>query len=227
RDKVRRDEHELTNLLESLFIPVTEFFRDRQVFEDLASLVLPSFVWKRPQKWTLRTWCIGCATGEEAWSMAMLLEEGREIFGFSEFEVVATDLHDPSIAIARRGIYSHAQLANVPARMRQRFFTPTAQGISVDPSLRSRVELVRHDILGHKLAPSTAVVALFDVIVLRNVLIYLDRRLQTKVLERVVSMTDTGGVLVLGAVETLPNELSGLFEIFPGTAQKERIFRKC
>jgi two-component system CheB/CheR fusion protein len=226
RDRLRDDEGELGTLLESVLVPVTEFFRDRQVFEDLATNVLPRFVWSRPPKWTLRTWCIGCATGEEAWSMAMLLEEGRDVFGFSEYEIVASDLHEPSLAYARQGLYPPSTLYGTPDRLLHRFFTRTPTGFSVGPSLRSRVEFVRHDVLGHTMAPSTAVIATFDVILLRNVLIYFDRRLQTKVLERVSSMLDVDGVLVLGAVETLPNELSEVFETFPDTNPKERIFRK-
>lgn len=226
RDRLLNDENELSVLLESLFVPVTEFFRDRAVFDDLASHVLPSFVWTRPPQWTLRTWCIGCATGEEAWSMAMLLEEGRDVFGFSNYEVLATDLHEASLAFARRGVYPSPLLSSTPERMRQMFFESMRDGLSVRPSLRSRVTFERHDILGHTIAPGAAVIASFDIVLLRNVLIYFDRRLQLKVLERITSTLDVDGILVLGAVETLPNELSQQFEFFPGTSPKERIFRK-
>ncbi len=220
------DEHEMAELVRALLIPVTELFRDMNVFQSLATNVLPSFAWLRSPKHVLRVWSIGTATGEEAWSIAMLLEQGRSIYGYSDFEVVASDLDTNSLESARRGVYTWSHTASVPEPLRSRFFIRNQDTATIHPGLRSRVHFVQHDVVGRSIAPPQAVIASFDVILMRNVLIYFDRRLQAKALERIASVVEPEGALVLGLVETLPSGVEDLFEVFPTTDPSERIFRK-
>ncbi|HSI06370.1 MAG: protein-glutamate O-methyltransferase CheR [Myxococcota bacterium] len=217
---------EVAELTRAFLVPVTEFFRDAPVFQALATIVLPSFLWVRHPRQVLRVWSIGTATGEEAWSIAMLLEIGRQIYGYSDYEVVATDLDPTSLAIAERGVYQTSALANIPEPLRSQFLIKNGDLTQIAPSLRPRVHFVSHDVVGRVLAPTRAVVASFDIILLRNVLIYFDRRLQEKALERVRSVIEDDGALVLGMVETLPVDLEAHFEVFPDTDAAHRIFRR-
>ena len=217
---------ELSELTRAFLVPVTEFFRDPAVFQALATVVLPSFLWVRHPRHLLRVWSIGTATGEEAWSIAMLLEMGRQIYGYSDYEVVATDLDPTSLAVAERGVYPASSLANIPEPMRSQFLVNNGASAEITPALRSRVHFVSHDLVGRVLAPPRAVVASFDIILLRNVLIYFDRRLQEKALERVCSVIEDDGALVLGMVETLPVDLEAHFEVFTDTDATHRIFRR-
>jgi two-component system CheB/CheR fusion protein len=226
RARLTADDTEVSELARAFLVPVTEFFRDAAVFSALATVVLPSFLWVRQPKHVLRVWSIGAATGEEAWSVAMLLELGRQIYGYSDYEVVATDLDETSLAVARRGVYAPSAAAHIPTPLRSQFTIKNDDVVEIAPSLRSRVHFVPHDLLGKTLAPSRAVVASFDVILLRNVLIYFDRRLQEKALERVCSVIEDDGALVLGMVETLPLDLEANFEVFPDTDPAQRIFRR-
>ncbi len=217
---------ELSELTRAFLVPVTEFFRDAAVFQSLATIVLPSFLWMRHPSHVLRVWSIGTATGEEAWSIAMLLELGRQIYGYSDYEVVATDLDPTSLAVAERGVYQMSALASIPEPLRSQFLKRNGDLVEIAPSLRRRVHFVGHDLVGRVLAPTRAVVASFDIILLRNVLIYFDRRLQEKALERVCSVIEDDGALVLGMVETLPVDLEAHFEVFPDTDAAHRIFRR-
>ena len=226
RQRLERDNDEVGELMRAFLVPVTEFFRDASVFQSLATVVLPSFLWMRHPAHVLRIWSIGAATGEEAWSLAMLLERGRQLYGYSDYEVVATDLDEASLAIARRGVYAASAIANIAEPLRSQFLVRQQDGYEVAAPLRSRVHFVSHDIVGRALAPARAVVASFDIILLRNVLIYFDRRLQEKALERVSSVIEDDGALVLGMVETLPVDLDARFETFPETAPAQRIFRR-
>jgi two-component system CheB/CheR fusion protein len=220
------DEAELGELMRSLLIPVTEFFRDKRVFQSLATNVLPRVARLHAPQHVLRVWSIGAATGEEAWSIAMLLDQGRSVDGYSDFDIVATDLDEGSLETARSGVYSWTATASVPEPMRSRFFVRDDATATIHSALRSRVHFVRYDVVGRALAPPQAVVASLNIVLLRNVLIYFDRRLQTKALERIASVVEPEGALVLGHVETLPASVESLFEVFPTTDPSERIFRR-
>lgn len=214
------DDVECDELIRACLVPFTEFFRDPRGFQSLATVVLPRFSWLRNPRHALRVWSIGAATGEEAWSIAMLLGMGRQVYGYSDFEVVATDLDGALLDFARAGIYPWSAAAGVPEPLRSRFVERKGASAVLGSDLRTRVHFVRHDVVGRVLAPTRAVVASFDVILLRNVLIYFDRRLQEKALER------DDGALVLGTVETLPAAVMDLFEVFPDTDPAQRIFRR-
>ncbi len=218
--------HEVAELTRAFLVPVTEFFRDATVFQSLATIVLPSFLWVRAPQHVLRVWSIGTATGEEAWSVAMLLDMGRQIYGYSDYQVVATDLDRTSLAVAERGVYPASALTSIPEPLRSQFTMKSGDLFEVTRGLRQRVHFESHDVVGRALAPTRAVVASFDIILLRNVLIYFDRRLQEKALERVCSVIEDDGALVLGMVETLPVDLEAHFEVFPDTDPAHRIFRR-
>jgi chemotaxis methyl-accepting protein methylase len=216
---------ELDHLIQALLVPVTGFFRDPPVFAALGDRVLGDLVAAAPPGATLRAWAAGVATGEEGWSIAMLLARACELRPDAYMDVLCSDLDDRSLATARRGEYPAAAAEAVPMAVASRFVTVDGGVARVAPVLRDRVRFVRHDVMGRSLAPREAVIASFHLVLFRNVLIYFDRRLQHKALERLAGVLEPGGALVLGRVETMPDALTGRFEVYPGVPPDLRIFR--
>ena len=228
--RLERDQVEIERLVEALVVPVSSFFRDREVFDALEKWVIPDQLARIAGP--LRTWVAGTATGEEAWSWAMLMVWCREMFGGPPIEVLGSDVDERSLAIARAGRYRAAAELDVPQRLRARFLpqSPDSAGLSdeivMPDELRGRVIFAWHDLMGPLLTPSEAILASFQIISFRNVLIYLDTRLREKALERLHAVLKPEGVLVLGLVETLPGDLKGSFAPYPGTDAALHIFKR-
>lgn len=222
RRRLDEDPLEIDRLLHVLVVPVSGFFRDRPVFDALARRVLPE-ISRLPGP--VRAWAIGAATGEEAWSLAMLLALECERIDVRGFEVIGTDIDERSLDVARGGTYSEEVARELAPDLRARFLMPRAGAWTIAGPLRAHVRFARHDLLGARLAPRDAIVPSFRLILFRNVLIYFERRLQRKALERVLSTLEPDGVLVLGPVETLPEGLAGRLEPFPAVDARLRVFR--
>jgi two-component system CheB/CheR fusion protein len=174
----------------------------------------------------LRVWAVGVATGEEAWSVAMLLAEAAGPGPAGRFEVLASDVDDSSLAVARHGRYPERAVAAIPSPLRARYLEAAGAAWDVAGALRPYVRFAEHDLVGRVLAPREAVVASFALVLVRNVLIYFDRRLQHKALERLAAVLEPGGALVLGDAETLPAAFVGRFAPFPGVDRRLRIYRR-
>lgn len=217
------DEAEVTRLIEAMVVPWSRFFRDPPVFAALAGRVLPALVFHHLERRPLRTWCVGAATGEEAWTMAMLLADVCDIPGGPSWELIATDIDQRTLAAAELGSYPRVSADAVPQPYRSRYLLPEGDRVRVSPKVRAKVRFSYHDLLGPTLAPAVAIVAAFDVVLVRNVLIYFDRRLQEKALARLAAVLSPGGVLVLGEVENLPESLLDRFEPYPGVDPTLRI----
>src|SRR5450432_660591 len=223
-EMVEHDEVETDLLMRALVVPVSSFFRDREVFEALEKTVIPEQL--ADTAGALRTWVPGAATGEEAWSWAMLMAACRARCGGPPFEILASDIDTASLKSARTGSYPLAASSQVPERFRQRFLCASGDQVIVSEDLRRRVIFAEHDLMGPALAPAEAILASFRIISFRNVLIHLDRQLQRKALDRLGSLLRPQGVLVLGAVETLPADLHQNFIPYPGTLPALHIFRR-
>ena len=220
------DAGELDRMLAAVVVSHTGFFRDPDVFDALGSVVVPRLYAERPNlNSPLRAWSIGTATGEEAWSLAMVLAQACARADLGCFELLATDREPGVLAIAELGSYPAAEAANVPPELRRNHLVERDQRVVVTDTLRARVRFARHDVMGARLAPPEAVVASFDLIALRNVLIYFGRRLQEKVFDRLCAVLTPGAALVLGHIETLPASAVRAFAPFPGTSPDSRIYR--
>jgi two-component system CheB/CheR fusion protein len=210
------DPGEVDRLLRSLVVPYTGFFRDANVFAALRQEVLPRLFERSP---VVRAFSVGVATGEEAWTVAMLLADAS---AGRPFEVIATDLDGDALEVGRRGRYRPEVLAAIPPSFRDRFI----EGNEIAPGLRGHVRFARHDLMGRVLAPAEAVLASFGLVLARNVLIYFERRLQRKALDRLAAVLEPGGALVLGDSESLPLDFGGLVEHHPGVDPQLRIYQR-
>jgi two-component system CheB/CheR fusion protein len=208
---------ELALLFSEMLIGVTSFFRDTQVWADLSTQVVPRILATHPDL-PIRAWVLGCSTGEEAYSLAMLLYEAQE--GASvphrRVQIYATDLNPEAIASARKGWYSAAELATLALTRRDRFFTPHKGGFVVHPDIRSMVMFATHDVT--TAPPFTQL----DLLLCRNVLIYFNATLQRRLMPLFHFSLRAGGVLVLGSAETI-GKSQNLFKVL---APKSRIFER-
>lgn len=194
-----RDPIEFQALISSMLIKVTSFFRDPEMWEKLSSQVIPELLANKKEGQELRVWCAGCATGEEAYSVAILIAEALgSTRPIQEVKVFGTDLDENAIAHARRGIYPVTALSSVSAERRERWFIQEAGGWSV------RKEIRRSVVFGVNNLVSDAPISRLDLLLCRNVFIYLDSQLQKRVLTRFHYALRRHGVLVLGRSELIP-----------------------
>lgn len=225
-DRLESDPAELDRLVEALLVCVTGFFRDPPVFDALRHRVLPEILGSRSSQEPCRAWVIGTATGEEAYTIAMLLASEMAARGSTSFEVLASDRAPKPLQIARRGFYPVEAIATVPAEFTESFFVPAPGGMRVADLLRERIRFAEHDIASPRLAPKEAIIATFDMVLCRNVLLYMNSRLRSKVAERLATVLRPGGALVLGHAEMLPEVVCRCLEPYPGLDPDLKIFRQ-
>jgi two-component system CheB/CheR fusion protein len=215
-DLLRSDDHERDLLAKDLLINVTSFFRDGQVFDHLAEAVIPAFVRDCKPGQPLRIWIAGCSTGEETYSLAMLLREQITIQKVSiKLQIFASDLDPDAVAVAREGFYSPSIAAEVPQSRLDRFFQKEPDGYRVLPELRSAVVFTIQDVLNDP--PFSRL----DLISCRNLLIYLKPEAQAKVISIFHFALQEGGLLLLGASEAV-NEADSRFMI---VSKMARLYR--
>ncbi len=196
-DYMRRHPPEVTRLMREMLISVTTFFRDAEAFKALDA-ALQELVARHGDGDELRVWVPGCASGEEAYSIAILVKEAmraskRELV----LRIFATDLDAEAIGRARRGIFTAAALTGMPAELRQRYLTPTGDSWRVAKSLRDNLIFSVHNLIGDP--PFLRL----DLVSCRNVLIYLRPALQNHLFESFYHALNPGGLLFLGKSESL------------------------
>lgn len=208
---------ELNQLYKDLLIGVTQFFRDREAFHLLASEELPRLLEAVGDDQEFRVWVACCATGEEAYSIAILIQEQLALMNRPILvRIFATDAHRALLEVASTGVYSEASLAAVNPARRAQFFVPKGDGYQVAPHIRKMIVFAPHDLL--KDTPFTRL----HLVTCRNMLIYLQPPAQKKVLSLFHFGLKAGCVLFLGPSETT-GELSDEFESID---DRWKIFRK-
>lgn len=203
---------EWTRLLDALTINVTGFFRDRSVYGELREQVIPQLA--ETHSGPLRAWSAGCASGEEAWSIAMLLAEQA---GTDRAHVLATDIDRQSLARAAAGAYPAVVAREMPEELQRRWWEGDEPVTPVD-ALRRCVTFERFNLLTEQ-APQSA----YELITCRNVLIYFARDAQESLFTRFADSLVMGGVLVLGKVEILSGPARARFAPIDA---RERIYRR-
>jgi two-component system, chemotaxis family, CheB/CheR fusion protein len=190
---------EVGELVKAFLINVTQFFRDGDAFAYLKRELLPVLIERaRDRDRVLRFWSAGCASGEEPYSLAMLLSDllGEELPEWS-IKIFATDLDEAAIDFARRGFYSESHVKGVPDEYLQRFFEPVDHGHRISKSLRQMVIFGQQDL--SRSAPFPRI----DFVLCRNVLIYFTPELQDFVLNQFAFSLTPSGYLFLGKAETV------------------------
>ena len=215
-DLLRRDPEEVTRLSNDFLITVTSFFRDPPVFEALQQRVIPRLMAEPGVEHTVRVWSVGCSTGEEAYSLAiLLLEEASRHDTPPEIQVFASDLHEQSLLRAREGFYPGDIKADVSRERLRRFFTGQEGGYRIRKEVRDRVVFAPHNLM------SDPPFSKIDLIVCRNLLIYLQRRMQHNIIDLFHYALHPKGTLLLGSSETIEST-----ELFHTEDKQLCLFRK-
>jgi two-component system CheB/CheR fusion protein len=202
---IRENPDEAIALMRELLISVTSFFRDPHAFEVLAQLVIPRIFAAKASHEQVRVWVPACATGEEAYTLAMLLcEHTTTTVARAAVQIFATDLDEHAIQVAREAFYSDADVGDLSNERLQRFFTREPGGYRVRRDLRETVLFAHHNVI--KDPPFSHL----DLISCRNLLIYLNRPIQERVIETFHFALRPNGYLVLGLAES-PETANDLF----------------
>ena len=215
-DRLKADPKEVAALFRDLLINVTNFFRDGEAFDSLRDTVIPRLFEGRGADDTVRVWVPGCATGEEVFSIAILLREHMDtLVAVPRVQVFATDIDEHALSVARAGRYPEALLDSVSSERRTRFFIPEGGSFVLTKEVRDLCIFSPHSVIRDP--PFSRL----DLISCRNLLIYFGADIQNLVLPTFHYSMREGGYLFLGLSESIGN----FSELFTSVDKKHRIFR--
>lgn len=214
---LQTSDREVDILFKDLLIGVTNFFRDSAVFDNLRDEYLPKLLSKKPDDYTIRVWVAGCSSGEEVYSLAIILQECMQKMGrHFNVQIFGTDIDDEAINIARAGLYPESIKADVsPERLKRYFNKVDGSHYQIKKVIREMLVFAPQDVI--KDAPFTKL----DILSCRNLLIYLGPELQTKLLPLFHYCLKSDGILVLGSSETVGQSK----DLFADIDKKWKIFR--
>jgi chemotaxis protein methyltransferase CheR len=197
-------ETERVHMIDCVTTNKTDFFREPVHFRFLTDTLLPEFVSASGSEChKIKVWSAACSSGEEPYTLAMVLSDFACQFPGVQFEIIATDISTRVLEKARLGIYEESQVAVVPLCMRQKYLLRGKdrgkQLVRITPKVRARVQFQRANLMDEHIMPLDSL----DVIFCRNVIIYFDRQTQYKLLERLSHCLKPGGYLFLGHSETV------------------------
>ncbi|MHC1756173.1 MAG: protein-glutamate O-methyltransferase CheR [Methanosarcina sp.] len=211
-------EHEY--LIKALTINVSEFFRNPETFGVIEKEVIPFLIKSRSNSLvkSIRIWSAGCATGEEVYSLAILLHRvlGRD-FDRYRISIIGTDIDNLSLEKARKGAYRENVLKNVDASIKESYFVRQGETYQVSDQLKSIIRFKQHDVI------SESCTNRFDVIICRNVMIYFKKEIQEQIQLNFHQSLNRGGFFVIGKAETLLGTASNRFKPYNA---RERLYIK-
>lgn len=208
-------EEETTNLYHDILIGVTSFFRDIEAFEALEKYI-QGMLAKKEQGEEIRFWSIGCSTGEEAYTLAIILTEIlQEKISKYKIKIFATDIDDEALKIARSGIYSETSLEGIDSKLIKKYFSIQKNQFEVKKTIRELVVFSKHNII------SDSPFLRIDLITCRNMLIYFSNNLQNKFFPLIHYSLVDGGLLFLGKSESINQNI----DLFSTQDSKAKIFK--
>ena len=214
---LRKKPDEASNLLRDLLIGVTGFFREPEAYRILQQRVIPQWIKRKDDEQYIRIWIPGCATGEEAYSLAMLIVEAyTEAHTPLKLQIFASDIDETALEFARHGLYPVSAAADIPPERLRRFFTLTGSHYQVNKQIRELVVFAEQNLI------SDAPFSKLDLISCRNLLIYLEPEVQQKVISLFHFALNEDGHLFLGSSETVGRHV----DLFETVSKKWRVFRR-
>ncbi|WP_299397385.1 protein-glutamate O-methyltransferase CheR [Pelagibius sp.] len=206
-----KDERVIVDVTEAMTTNESFFFRDNRPFEQFKDVVLPQLLETRGGQKKFRIWSAACSSGQEPYTLAMILkEEAAKLAGWT-FDIVATDLSTEILGKAKDGLYSQFEVQRgLPITLLMKYFTQEGDKWRISDEIRQMVKFQPFNLLD---SPSS--LGRFDVIFCRNVLIYFDQETKGQVLGRLAQIMPNDGFLYLGGAETVLG-ISDAFEVIPG-----------
>ncbi|HET8688025.1 MAG TPA: protein-glutamate O-methyltransferase CheR [Methanosarcina sp.] len=217
---LKKDPQEYEFLVNTLTVNVSEFFRNPETFRIIEKEVIPSIVRYKSGSLTrsIRIWSAGCAAGEEAYSLAILLHMTLKTdFNKYRIRIIGTDIDAQSLEKARQGIYSENSLKNLDPGIKERYFLKQGNMYQVIDELKNIMQFKRHDLI------SGSRIDRFDLIVCRNVMIYFKKEIQEQLQLNFYKALEKGGFFIIGKSETLLGAASSLFRPYN---TRERLYTK-
>ncbi len=217
RDQLESTTEEFRHLFNTVLINVTSFFRDGETWAYLQREIMPDLLAAAGQEREIRVWSAGCASGEEAYSLAIAFAEAMGVEECAKrVKIYGTDVDDEALRDARAGLYTIKALDSLPADLRGRYFEQNGSQYAFRPDLRRRVIFGRHDIT------RDAPISRLDLLVCRNTLMYFNVETQAQVIDRFHFALRERGILFLGKAEMLLSD----GERFEVVSMRQRIFRR-
>jgi chemotaxis protein methyltransferase CheR len=203
-------------VVEAMMTSESYFFRDKTPFENFRSTIVPALKAARQSSRVIRIWCTAAATGQEPYSLAMMLREMEHELEGWRIDIIATDLSNDVLDRARQGIYTQFEVQRgLPIQLLVKYFTKAGEMWQIAPEIRAMVKYQQLNLM-----IDFARLGMFDLIFCRNVLIYFDQPTKIAVLERLGRRVARDGFLVLGAAETVV----GLTDSFKPVADKRGLY---
>ena len=215
--KVKKDSEEHLRLSKILTVTISRFFRDKEVFHTLSQSIVPDLLKEKRRE--IRTWCIGCASGEEPYSLALLWKESFEqTWPEVHPSILATDIDENLLERAKEGAYKKSSLKEVPERTRENFFKKEGEFYILDQAIREGIKFEKHDILHGE--PFLRM----NMVLCRNLAFtYFSRESQIGILKKIALSLEGKGYLIIGTDESLPLVYPALFvQVF----SREKIYQK-
>lgn len=186
------------DVIEAMTTNETSFFRDTKPFDQFRDIIIPHLVKTRPGK-RVRIWCAAASTGQEPYSLSMLIKENMHRMPGFQFEIVATDISTEVLESAQKAEYSQFEVQRgLPIQMLMKYFEQKGDRWALKPDIKSMVKFKYFNLLDPMLS-----LGKFDIIFCRNVLIYFDRDTKAKVLQNMAGLIPDDGFIVLGGAETV------------------------
>lgn len=217
--RAKKDERLAWLVTETMTTNETFFFRDKTPFELFEKTVLPAMAASRRAGDRLRIWCAACSTGQEPYSLAMLLDQAHAKLGGLQPEILATDICSKALEKAKSGVYSQFEVQRgLPVRLLVNYFEKSDEMWRISPKLQRYIQFRRFNLLD-----DYGALGRFDVIYCRNVLIYFDQKTKTSILDRMARQSHDDAYLFLGAAETV----MGLTNAYKGVEGQRGLYRRA
>jgi chemotaxis protein methyltransferase CheR len=201
----------IKDVVEAMTTNETSFFRDLKPFDLFENTIMPHMLTERAAKKSIRIWCAACSSGQEPYSLAMILREkfGAKIAGW-KIEIVATDISDDILTTARNATYSQFEVQRgLPITMLMKYFEQAGEQWKIKDDLKSMIRFSNFNLLNEM-----SLLGTFDIIFCRNVLIYFDEKTKGKVLANLAGRMEKDGFLLLGGAETVLG-ITDKFKLMP------------
>lgn len=200
----------IKDIVEAMTTNETTFFRDTKPFQQFVDTVLPSLLQSRAKKKTIRIWCAASSTGQEPYSLAMTIKEKESLVKGWKIEIVATDICEEVLDLARKGIYTQFEVQRgLPIAHLMKYFTQAGEKWQIKDEIKSMVKFGYFNLLD-----DFGRLGAFDVVFCRNVLIYFDEKTKTQIFQKISRTLEKDGFLMLGGAETVIG-LTDKFKLMP------------